>query len=133
MRIAFATLMLAHGVAHIVGFLVPWKLVPATPEVPYRTTILRGAVDLGDAGIRVYGLAWMGLALMFAAVAVALFLRAPWWYRAALGVAGVSAMFCLASWPEARIGLATNLVIAIVIVAGLQLGWLPAAARGTAS
>lgn len=133
MRIALAALMLAHGVAHIVGFLVPWKLVPATPEVPYRTTILRGAVDLGDAGIRVYGLAWIGLALLFAAVAVALFLRAPWWYRAALGVAGISAMFCLASWPEARIGLVTNVVIAIVIIAGLQAGWLPAAPRGAVS
>jgi hypothetical protein len=41
MRFALSALLIAHGVAHLVGFVVPWKLL-STAEVPYRTTILGG-------------------------------------------------------------------------------------------
>jgi hypothetical protein len=132
MRIALSALMLAHGIAHIVGFLVPWKLVPPSPQMPYRTTILRGALDLGDAGIRAYGLLWLLLALGFAVVGGGLFFRAPWWFRGMLGMAGVSALFCLVSWPEARIGLFVNVAVAALVVVGVQLGWSPLAPRGLA-
>jgi hypothetical protein len=36
MRFALAALLIVHGVAHLVGFVVPWRLV-ASPEVPCRT------------------------------------------------------------------------------------------------
>ncbi len=41
MRLALSALLMAHGGAHLVGFVVPWKLL-STAEVPYRTTILGG-------------------------------------------------------------------------------------------
>jgi hypothetical protein len=55
MRFALAALLMAHGVAHLVGFVVPWRLV-ASQEVAYRTTILASAIDVGDAGIRMLGI-----------------------------------------------------------------------------
>jgi hypothetical protein len=49
-----------------------------------------------------------------------------------LGMAGVSALFCLVSWPEARIGLFVNVAVAALVVVGVQLGWSPLAPRGLA-
>ena len=54
MRSALAALLIAHGVAHLVRFVVPWKLL-STVEMPYRTTILGGVTDVGDAGARALG------------------------------------------------------------------------------
>lgn len=53
-EIALAGFLLLHGVAHLVGFAVPWRLV-RSEEVPYKTTILSGTVDVGDVGIRILG------------------------------------------------------------------------------
>ena len=50
MRIVLAVLMVIYGVAHLVGFAAAWKLVPS--GLPYRTTVLGGQMDLGDAGKR---------------------------------------------------------------------------------
>jgi hypothetical protein len=64
MRFALAALLMAHGVAHLVGFVVPWRLV-ASQEVAYRTTILASAIDVGDAGIRMLGIVWLLAAAAF--------------------------------------------------------------------
>ena len=58
MHFALSALLVAHGVAHLVGFAVPWKLV-STAEVPYRTTILGGMIDIGDTGARALGVVWL--------------------------------------------------------------------------
>ena len=47
-----ASFLLAHGVAHLVGFVSSWKLATLA-ELPYKTTVFSGRVDVGDAGIRV--------------------------------------------------------------------------------
>jgi len=101
MRVALALLMIVHGIAHLVGFVVPWRLIEL-PAQPYRTTILRGAVDFGEAGIRLYAGAWLILAVSFAALAAGLLLRAQWWYRGSLLAGGVSALLCVLSWPDTR-------------------------------
>jgi hypothetical protein len=72
MRFALAALLMAHGVAHLVGFVVPWRLV-ASQEVAYRTTILASAIDVGDAGIRMLGIVW----LLAAAALCADWMHAP--------------------------------------------------------
>jgi hypothetical protein len=51
MRFAFAFLLLGPAVAHLVGFVSSWKLATLA-ELPYKTTVLAGRVDVGDAGIR---------------------------------------------------------------------------------
>lgn len=110
MKYAIAALLAGHGVAHLVGFLVSWKLMEA-PEMPYRTTILQGAVDLADGGIRVYGVIWLMLALGFGASGVMLVAGLDFWQRLALALAAVSLVMCALGWPETRIGLVVNLGI----------------------
>jgi len=61
-RWLLAGLLIAHGIAHVVGFVVPWKLL-TSKEVPYRTTVLAGSVDLGDMGARLLRLMWLGVAV----------------------------------------------------------------------
>ena len=63
MRVALAALLIVHGVAHLVGFVVPWKLV-STVEMPYRTTILGGMADVGDVGARTLGVIWLMAAIV---------------------------------------------------------------------
>lgn len=123
MRNVLALLMALHGIAHLVGFAVAWRLT-APEEVPFRTTLFFGRLDVGDQGIRVVGLVWLLLAILFVAAAVGGWLRQPWWGGLAQIVAGVSLILSLASLPEARIGVVVNLVILAAFLTAPRLGWL---------
>ena len=46
MRSLFALLLIAHGIAHLVGFVVPFGLM-SNPDLAERTTVLGGALDVG--------------------------------------------------------------------------------------
>ena len=111
-----AFLLLAHGIAHVPGFLVNWQIA-SFPDVTYRTTIFGTSVDVGPAGIRLLGLCWIGtaivLVLLASAVAFNVSLR-PWAIPAALIL---SLLLCAAGWPEARLGLVANVVIALSLLA----------------
>lgn len=123
MRIALAVFMLLHGVAHLPGFAVPWKLAKS-PDMPYHTTILAGWVDVGDAGIRLFGLTFLLLTVAFALSAGATFLRAEWWLEMAIATVVVSTLVCVLALPEARIGLAANLLILALLVWAHRAGWV---------
>lgn len=123
MRYVIAVLMLAHAVAHLPGFLVSWQL-RAFPEMPFRTTVLGGLLDVGDTGMRIVGLGWLTLSIGFAVIAIGAFSRAPWWSQAAYVAIGLSTMLCLAGWPDARLGLVANVVILVLIIVSDRVGWL---------
>jgi len=95
MRWLLAGLLVAHGIAHVVGFVVPWKLL-ASKEMPYRTTILSGSVDLGETGARLLGLVWLGVAVGFAIAGAGVLARVSWWYGVALALVVVSVALCVA-------------------------------------
>lgn len=115
MRFALAALLIAHGVAHLVGFVVPWKLL-SSAEVPYRTTILGGVTDVGDAGARALGVVWLVAALAFVLLAGAVL--AGWNVRVwTFATLSLSIVLCVAGWPEARIGLVVNVVLLTVLLA----------------
>ena len=106
MRFALVALLIAHGVAHLVGFVVPWK----------RTTILGGATDVGDAGARALGVVWLVAALAFVLLAGAVL--AGWNVRVwTFATLSLSIVLCVAGWPEARIGLVVNVVLLTVLLA----------------
>src|SRR5688572_27260278 len=109
MRIALAVVLAAHGVAHLVSFVEAWRLVPE--GLPYKTTVLAGRVDLGDAGIRVVGVLWLLVALAFAGAGIGAIVNAPWWVPVALGSAVVSLLLSSTEWPEARVGVMIDLAI----------------------
>ena len=120
MRFVLAFVLVAHGIAHLVGFISSWKLA-ALAELPYKTTIFSGRLDMGDAGIRVVGVLWLLGALAFLVAAIALATGTGWAGRFMLAAVTASALLCVAGWPDARLGLAVNLGLALVFAFGDRL------------
>lgn len=50
-RIVVPILLIGHGLVHLLGFVVPWQLA-TLEEMPYKTTLLAGTLDVGAVGIR---------------------------------------------------------------------------------
>ena len=121
-RLALAVFAAFHGIAHFVGFAVPWRLLQAE-EMPYATTLLGGRLDVGDAGIRIVGLVWLALGIAFVGAGVATGLDRSGWPRWMLLVAGASLVWSVLGWPAARIGVAVNLGLLAVVATGVGLGW----------
>ncbi len=121
MNILLAIFLLVHGISHLVGFVVPWKLTEI-PEAPYKTTILKGTVDLGDSGIRIFGLIWLLLAFGFGTSAVLLFLESAVWLPFTALITVVSLILSVLAWPESKVGIPTNILILAVLLAR-HSGW----------
>jgi hypothetical protein len=122
MRIVLAVLLLAHGIAHLPGFLVSWRL-RSFAEMPYRTTILGGSVDIGDGGIKTIGLAWLVASVLFVVAMGATLTRAAWGQPVVCAAAGLSTLLCVVGWPDARLGLVANAVILLLLATGVRNGW----------
>jgi len=90
MRIGFAVWFLAHGVAHLPGFLVSWQLRDFS-GLPFHTTVLGDSVDIGTVGIRLIGVGWLLAAVAFAVLAAATILRVEWWHEGGLRRPGLFA------------------------------------------
>lgn len=121
-----AGVLVLHGIAHIVGFVAPWKLLEMT-EVPYKTTVLGGMIDLGDVGIRFVGVLWLIVAIGFAAAAMGLLTHEPWWRGLALACTGVSVILTLAELPTTKAGLFVDVGLLVVLLADARFGWFPTA------
>lgn len=126
MRIALAVLFALHGIAHGVGFVASWRLAELE-EMPYRTTLLAGRVDVGDVGVRTMGILWLVAGLTFLAVGLSVWRRQAWWPSLAIGVTLFSLVLCVLGWPDSRIGVAVNVAILVLLALGVRLGWLASA------
>jgi hypothetical protein len=109
--------------AHLPGFIAAWR-PDGFGEMRYKTTILAGRVDLGDAGIRVLGVVWLLVAIGFVVTAAGTFTSRSWWTVALVGVALASLGLSALEWPLARVGVAVNVAILAALFAGQRLGWL---------
>lgn len=116
MRLAFGIFLILHGFAHLVGFVVPWRLM-SNAEMPYKTTLLAGHWDVGDVGIRITGIIWLVAAVAFLFAGIGVIRQSPWDEMLGLSVTVGSFIMCILSWPEARIGVFVN----VAIVLGLLL------------
>lgn len=123
MRYVLAVLLLIHGFAHMVGFVVPWRFVKLA-EMPYKTTLLAGRWDVGDGGIRAVGVLWLLVGGVVFTLGGTLALTGVLPGTALLGVAALSSVLCVLGWPDARLGLLANgVIVALYLLAGSQ-GWL---------
>src|SRR5688500_13468192 len=112
MRVAFALFLVLHGIAHLVGFLTPWGLIPTstasstTARVP--TALFNGRVILGDSIARGFGVIWLIAGVAIVLAAIGLWRRESWALSAIIGWTAASLILCLAWWPAARIGFFVN-------------------------
>jgi hypothetical protein len=122
MRIALSILLLLHGIAHLPGFLVSWRLMKAE-TVPYGTTIVGGALDVGDGGIRFVGVLWLLVAAACVVAGVAGLRGTTGWPTLALSAVTFSFLLCIIGWPAARLGLALDAALLAVLSFGVWHGW----------
>lgn len=115
MRFAIAAVLAAHGIAHLVGFVSSWRIAELA-ELPYKTTIVGGRLDVGDVGARLVGLLWLIAALMFIAAAAGVAMQAQWAARLTAFVVAVSLALCVAGWPDARLGVPVNLALVALLL-----------------
>jgi len=123
MKWVLAVVLLGHGLAHLVGFLVPFRLMEDA-ETPYKTTLLCGRWDVGDRGIRLNGVLWLLVSLGFFAATAALLMGASFWFPTVLLMATASTMLSIIGLPDAKIGVVVNLVLIVGLLIGRQWGWL---------
>jgi hypothetical protein len=119
--------MIVHGLAHMVGFVVPWRLA-TLDETPYKTTVFAGRLDVGPAGIRLVGLLWLVGGLMFALAGVGSLTSAAWWPALATIAASASLGLSVAGWPESRLGVPINAILLVVLGLVRRFDLLPVAA-----
>jgi hypothetical protein len=122
MRIAVGIYLLVHGICHLVGFLVPWRIITSKEE-PYKTTLLEGTLDVGPVGIRMVGIVWLLAGLAIMASGIGAFAWWPWWRNATLTLALASLVLCVLGLPGAKIGILANLLL-LAYLAAVRLGWL---------
>lgn len=117
MRRIAAVVIALHGVVHLIGLAVPWQI--ATVEgFAYRTTVLGGALDVGDAGARILGLVWLALAVGFVVAALGVWRGDPRAIGLTVVLAVVSLLVCLAGLPETAAGVAVDAVILAILAFG---------------
>lgn len=115
MRFIIGLVLLAHGLAHLVGFMIPWRLLN-DERTPSKTTVLDGKVEVGETGARTVGVLWLIGALAFVLAAVTCVAQWNWWKTATAAAAGYSLVLSALSWPESRVGAAINTGIIVALV-----------------
>ncbi len=123
MKIILAVLFFIHGFAHIVGFIVPFKLAELD-EMPYSTTVFFNRIDMGSIGIRILGLVWLFLAILFSAAGAGLLFKVTWWHNLAVSASLISLMLCIIGLPEAKIGIPVNIAILVFLCLNLKTFWV---------
>ncbi len=76
-----------------------------------QTALLNGRIPLGLGGIRVMGILWVVMAGAFVFAATGVARQEPWLPSATIMVALASLVMCILGLPEAKIGVAVNIVI----------------------
>lgn len=115
-----ALFLAAHGLVHLLGTAVYLELADVA-EFGYKTTLLGGAVDVGELGIRVFGLLWAVAALGFLAGTAGMLADWHLWRLLVAAAALFSLVLTVLDWTVASAGIAVNLVILAGLVFGPRL------------
>jgi hypothetical protein len=105
-----ATVLALHGLIHLIGFVVPWRIADIE-SIAYRTTTFAGAIELGDLGSRLVGVAWLVLIAVFIVAAYGVWNARPWAWAITVAAAAVSLGLCLAGMPDTIYGIVVNTII----------------------
>ncbi len=104
MHIIAAVLLAMHGVGHLVGFRSAFWPTPIDLQ---RRSSMVSKLD---------GLVWLVLALGFVGSAGLLLFQQPGWTVLVLMSACGSALMCVLSWPETRLGLLIDVLLLILVM-----------------
>ncbi len=123
MKIALAIFLFLHGFAHLVGFMVYWRLLK-DKNIPYKTTLYPGNLEMGEDGIRLVGFFYLLTALGFGYIGYDLLAGALLWSRYIWYVAGFSILLCTTGLPDTRYGILANVILIIFLIMNYQYSWI---------
>jgi hypothetical protein len=109
-RIAGSVVVCLHGLVHLMGPGVYWQLTEIEGLV-YKTTLLSGSLNVGEAGIRIFGGLWLLGALGFAVAAAGMATGEKWARQVLLGTGVLSLALTCLDWPAAFAVVLVNLGI----------------------
>ncbi|APW98033.1 ABC transporter permease [Halobiforma lacisalsi AJ5] len=118
-RIA-AVAITIHGLIHLLGTGVYLELFELA-ELPYKTTLLGGVLDVGDSGIRVVGALNAVAAVGFVLSAAAMVTRWTHWRPLLFAVTVLSLVLTTLDWTVAFAGILANLAILAFLAAWPRL------------
>lgn len=121
MRTALSVLLIAHGLAHTVGFVGAWHL---SAKAPGLTALFRGRLKITAAAEKALGLLWLVVAALFTTAGVWGVIGVPLWFELAVVASVISMVICVAAWPLTKLGVAVNAALWVLLPLG-QLGWVP--------
>jgi hypothetical protein len=117
-----------HGLIHLLGFVAYWPLAKIA-ELPYKTSLHGGRLELGVGGMRLYSVLWLLSALGFVIAAIGLVARWPFWAPLMLGAALLSIVLCILDWGAAFRGAWINVALLLILGAVFGLRVQPAPFR----
>lgn len=104
MTIAFAIVLVVHGLIHLLGVAKAFGLA----ELPQLTQPVSP----------ILGVCWLVAALLFVSAAVALFVWPRWWWAIGACAIVVSTVAIIPSWTDAKFGAIGNLIAIVGVVFG---------------
>jgi hypothetical protein len=125
-QVAMVVLVL-HGLIHLLGTAV-YLRVAELAEMPYKTALLGGAWEVGDGGMRLFGMLWALATLGFVAAAAAWLLGLGGWPTLLVGVTLFSLALTALDYQTAFVGFAVDVAILAVLAVAPRL--LPAGIAG---
>ena len=123
MKIIIAIFLCLHGIAHLVGFVVPFKIANLE-EMPYKTTMLNGSFNIGEIGIKIVGILWLMTAIAFFVSVYFIFSHSPLWLVFTIIIILFSMILCILGWPDSKIGVFANFFILLVLFILQWLDWI---------
>jgi hypothetical protein len=123
LKIILALYLILHGGIHILGFLANFDLLK-WDEITYSTRVLMGRIDLGYVGIRLLGIVWLIVMVMYIVAGIAVFSMPDWWLNLTLLATGLSMVLCILGLPDTRIGILANLVLLGFLYLDNRNNWL---------
>jgi hypothetical protein len=107
---AFAVFLVLHGLAHAIGFTVPWGL-GGPRGVDYSTLILNGSIDIGDTAVKAMSFLWLAAVFAFGLAGVMVWRGHRWARRTTIAVVVGSLVLCAIRVPGSVIGLVIDVVL----------------------
>lgn len=115
MNFLVSVLLFIHGFAHLVGFVVTFKL-KHFDETPFKTTLFYGKIDLGENGIKIFGLFWLIFSLAFFLSFLGILYEYTWGDNFTLVISILSLILCIFGLPDSKFGILINLLIISLII-----------------
>jgi hypothetical protein len=115
--VAFASLLILHGLIHLMGTTVYMKL-GRLEGLPYKTTLLRGRWELGESGMRFFGALWVLPAVGFVLGGAALLAGHAMWVPLVVVTTLVSLVLTVLDFSAAYAGAVLNAVILAIVWLG---------------